>query len=54
LLFNSQIFPEEVLQGQALGDFMIVKYGLFDEHLTPENIVLSNRSRDDSENGPMI
>jgi hypothetical protein len=33
---------------------MIVKYGLFDEHLMPENIVLSNRSRDDSENGPMI
>ena len=41
LLFNKIIFTPELLQGSKIGDHMIVKYGLFDEHLAAENIVLS-------------
>lgn len=35
LLFNQKVFPKEVLKGEKIGDYYIVKYGLFDETLKP-------------------
>lgn len=58
LLFNPYLFPVELLQGYKVGDYMIIKYGLFDNELQPDNIVLSSRSRDNPEDsgegGPTI
>ena len=41
LLFNKHVFPPEVLSGSKIDDFMIVRYGLFDNDLITENIRLS-------------
>ena len=44
LLFNPKVFPKEVLHGEKIGDYYIVKYGLFDETLKPHMIELTARS----------
>ena len=41
LLFNKHVFPPELLQGSKIDDYMIVKFGLFDNDLVTENIKLS-------------
>ena len=31
LIFNENIFPEELLRGKNVGEYFIVQYGLFDD-----------------------
>jgi hypothetical protein len=35
LLFNLKCFPEDLLQGDVVGDFCIHELHLFDRYLTP-------------------
>lgn len=44
LLFNPKVFPMEVLKGDKVGDYYIVKYGLFDDTLQPHMVELTARS----------
>jgi hypothetical protein len=44
LLFNEKIFPEELLQGKNVGDYFIVRYGLFDAQVKAENINIGSVS----------
>lgn len=41
LLFNNVIFPPELLCGNKVDDYMIVKYHLFDNEMNTENCPLS-------------
>lgn len=41
LLFNKVVFPPELLCGNKVDDYMITKFGLFDNELMTENVGLS-------------
>lgn len=46
LIFNPNVFPDDMLQGKMIGLYMIHELHLFDRNLKPQNIAFSHSAAD--------